>query len=109
MTAGAAGFFTFQQSARPERYGESQPLQHDALATGRAGVLVHDRAVNGVLLVEDNTIQRPPQQLIGQLRCSLFSTVEMLAIRLEFLVGAPRFELGTPSPPVRGSRFSDCA
>jgi hypothetical protein len=37
--------------------------------------------------------------LIGKLRCSLFSTVEMLAIRLEFLVGAPRFELGTPSPP----------
>jgi hypothetical protein len=62
-------------------------------------VLVDDRAVNGALLVEGNAVRRPPQQLIGKLRRGLFSTAEMFAIRLEFLVGAPRFELGTPSPP----------
>jgi hypothetical protein len=77
----------------------TQTLRHDALTAERAGILVDDRAIAGVVLVEDNSVRRPPQQLIGKLRCSLFSTVEMLAIRLEFLVGAPRFELGTPSPP----------
>jgi hypothetical protein len=61
-------------------------------------VLVDDRAVNGALLVEGNAVRRPPQQLIGKLRRGLFSTAEMFAIRLEFLVGAPRFELGTPVP-----------
>ena len=76
----------------------SQPLRHDALATGRAGVLVHDLAVNGVLLVEDNTIQRPPQQLIGQLRCSLFSTAEILRSVPSFWSERRDLNSGPPVP-----------
>jgi hypothetical protein len=51
------------------------------------------------MLVEGNAVRQPPQQPAGKLRCSFIVDAEMLAIGLEFLVGAPRFELGTPSPP----------
>src|SRR6516225_7136741 len=40
----------------------AKPLRHDALASERAGVLVDDRAIAAVMLIEGNAFTLPAQQ-----------------------------------------------